>query len=337
MTGESLYYYEAPADSAQAQFDDGLLVEAPPGRGRPQRLYTHGREELFFRDNISRAPSLMLGQLVDCRVVRVRYRECEDFMSEVLQNPPAPAEEPDPNTIYKPPPSQAHVFTMGGKQIKVFPEMVTAANIRAMQNKVVRASRNDGAKFVITNDTPVSLEGEPPSRLEQLASALIPGHSRVVTSLVKNWYCCICFNRFDSWDEVNKHVGGMGSSIPECPGTPTGVQVSLCDGLSGQIALRDISDSRLKTPLERVIPGMTLQARIRKIKIKYRSFELVSKSSHLRGDWTEFRETKEYSPQAWGWDEDFDIGAWMIDRAKAEKQELASKKKYERRAIDHPS
>lgn len=104
------------------------------------------------------------------------------------------------------------------------------------------------------------------------------------------------------------------------------------NGCTGFIKLRDLSDSPVTNPLERVKLHQVIYARITNINIERFSVDLTCKSSDLRDDKERWRPVK---------DDYFDQSAETEDLAEAEKEKqlkLAAKERsYVKRVIAHPS
>eukprot|EP00039_Didymoeca_costata_P008067 m.107521 g.107521 ORF g.107521 m.107521 type:complete len:1792 (+) comp13933_c0_seq1:186-5561(+) len=134
----------------------------------------------------------------------------------------------------------------------------------------------------------------------------------------------------------------------------TMVHVSLANNLQGTIHYRELSDKHIESADERVQPGMSITARVQRIKLKYKSVQLSCKGSELRGKAIEFEsgcgayynggpcicgdkrcKGNRYSPAAWGWDPDYDIESYEQDLSALEEKTNKIKKQYNRRAVDH--
>ena len=315
MTGETVHYYKAPADSEHADRDDGYIAGMPPGTGPPPQLEAHGNNELFFHDHMEAAPSLILGQMLTCEVRRVRYRGLEHAIErkeqlEQMNDIPAPVGECCGryfNGYYSCPecdkPAQYDKRSIvrikhQGKMYSTFPERVTFENHQDIKEKMRKGPYTaDGIKFLVDGSSQITSLFEMPQRkINEYAERMIKANSnvRVVDNLGVEWLCPICYERYPVHPESGgdarytsesaAHACAMAENEPKCQGQPSGVQVSLLNRLSGQVALRDISDKQLNSPAERVEPGMTIMCRLKKIKLKFQSFELASKTSELKGD-----------------------------------------------------
>lgn len=384
-SGESLFYYRDQTGNADDR-DDGLVAGDPPHSSdfpRPE-LIAHGREESFFHDPVEMAPSLVLGQLVECQVSRVRYKGDDDVMEkrDSAEYGPAPTRrccgmtfsgyDSCPNHSCETPQATHNAsyivnFQLNGKEIAAFPTQVSPYNLHDMKKKVMRGSKHpDGAQVLLQQTghqvvaTSLAMTSE---ELRGLAGQVIPERSMIVESFVDDWICGICFTQYDTHAEARACAAGdpRKGIAPECPGTPSGVVCKLENGLAGSIWLRDISDTRLRSPLERVQIGQTILARVKAVKLGMKMLELSSKSSQLRAERADFVAESgcqkqsngskctecgdnrcggnQYSAKAWGWDRDYDVAADDADQA-AEKKKVEAKekkKKYARRAIDHPT
>ena len=387
FSGESIFYYKDESGMADER-DDGLVAGyAPRSDAFPQPpLIPHGNGESFFHEHVESAPSLVLGQLVECQVSRVRYKGNDDVMEkrDLSEYGPAPTghccgmqfsgyeqcpnrdcttsgSQPTFNASYIVP------FQLNGKEIAAFPTQVSPYNLNEMKRKVSLGSKHpQGAQVLLQQmgsqivATSLALTAE---ELRQQASHVIPERSMIVESFVEDWICTICYTQYDTHAQARACAAGdprLGVEVT-CPGTPSGVVCKLDNGLAGSIWLRDISDTRLRSPLERVQIGQTILARVKAVKLGMKMLELSSKSSQLRAEKANFvsqsgcrRSTNggkclecndnrcggnQYTAQAWGWDRDYDVAADDAAQA-AEKQKvdaIENKKTYARRAIDHPT
>ncbi|CAF1045570.1 unnamed protein product [Rotaria sp. Silwood1] len=141
--------------------------------------------------------------------------------------------------------------------------------------------------------------------------------------------CPLCHTeRFHNVKEAWNHF----DSENRCKGTPIGVRVRLDNGCTGFIKLRDLSDSPITNPLERVKLHQVIYARIIYINIKQFSVDLTSKSSDLRDDNERWRPMK---------DAYYDRALETEDLAEAEKEkqlkQAAKERSYIKRVIAHPS
>lgn len=140
------------------------------------------------------------------------------------------------------------------------------------------------------------------------------------------WECPFCGkNDFPELTEVWNHF----DAVDECPGKCVGVNVRLDNGVMGFIHLKDLSDSELLKPHERVQIGQKIYVRITKIDCGRFQANCISKSSALRDDEGIFKPEKDVY---------FDKEAAQKDRDELEKQ---TKQKhgstYIKRVIVHPS
>ncbi|CAF4632704.1 unnamed protein product, partial [Rotaria sp. Silwood2] len=167
--------------------------------------------------------------------------------------------------------------------------------------------------FARRKPTPQQLEAAQPEKDE-------------ITGMLK---CPLCHTeRFHNVKEAWNHF----DSIDRCKGAPIGVRVRLDNGCTGFIKLRDLSDSPVSNPLERVKLNQVIYARIININIKQFSVDLTSKSSDLRDDNERWRPTK---------DSFYDRTLETEDLAEAEKEkqlkQAAKERSYVKRVIAHPS
>lgn len=111
-----------------------------------------------------------------------------------------------------------------------------------------------------------------------------------------------------------------------------GVRVRLDNGCTGFIKLKNLSDSIVNNPLDRVKIGQVIYARIVEITIDRFSVELTSKSSELRDDEERWRPRKDYYYDQSLEKEDQE----EMDKEKRAKEE-AKARAYVKRVIAHPS
>lgn len=139
------------------------------------------------------------------------------------------------------------------------------------------------------------------------------------------WQCPFCLkNDFPELSEVWNHF-----DAGQCLGQATGVKLRLDNGLSGYIHIKNLSDSHVKNPEERVKIGQAIHVRVTKIDVERYSVDCTSKSSDLADKNNEWRPRKdEYYDQA---AEDQDL----------KREEDAKKQKdrtqYIKRVIVHPA
>lgn len=139
------------------------------------------------------------------------------------------------------------------------------------------------------------------------------------------WQCPFC-NRsdFPELSEVWSHFDA-GS----CPGSAVGVKIILDNGVNGFLHTKNISDKHIKSPEERVKPGMTIHCRITKIDIDRFQVDLTSKSSDLMDRDNNWRPPKDlYYDQE---QEDKD------KEKEEEKVKHKARQTYVKRVIAHPS
>ncbi|CAF1187488.1 unnamed protein product [Rotaria sordida] len=167
--------------------------------------------------------------------------------------------------------------------------------------------------FARKKPTPQQLEAAQPEKDE-------------ITGMLK---CPLCHTeRFHNVKEAWNHF----DSTNRCKGTPIGVRVRLDNGCTGFIKLRDLSDTPVTNPLDRVKLHQVIYARIININIKQFSVDLTSKSSELRDDKERWRPGK---------DSFYDQTLESEDLAEAEKEkqlkQAAKERSYVKRVIAHPS
>ncbi|CAF3525255.1 unnamed protein product [Rotaria socialis] len=140
--------------------------------------------------------------------------------------------------------------------------------------------------------------------------------------------CPLCHTeRFHHVKEAWNHFDSN-----RCKGTPVGVRVRLDNGCSGFIKLRDLSDSPVSNPLDRVKLHQVIYARIVNINIERFSVDLTSKSSDLRDDNERWRPPKDtYYDRTLETDD--------LNDAEKEKQlkQAAKERSFIKRVIAHPS
>ncbi|XP_063703465.1 transcription elongation factor SPT6-like [Culicoides brevitarsis] len=109
------------------------------------------------------------------------------------------------------------------------------------------------------------------------------------------WQCPFCLkNDFHELSEVWHHFDSG-----DCAGQATGVKVRLDNGLNGYIHIKNLSDSHVKNPEERVKMGQAIHVRIIKIDVERFSVDCTSKSSDLADRNNEWRPRKDqYYDQA---------------------------------------
>lgn len=139
------------------------------------------------------------------------------------------------------------------------------------------------------------------------------------------WQCPFCLkNDYPELAEVWNHFDAK-----TCPGQPFGVKLSLDNGLSGFIHLKNISDKHVTNPEDRVVIGNAIYCRVIKIDIDRYSVDCSSKTSDLSDRKNEWRPKK---------DNYYDQDAEDKDRRKEEdskKQKTTAQ--YTNRIIVHPA
>ena len=139
------------------------------------------------------------------------------------------------------------------------------------------------------------------------------------------WVCSFC-QRGD-FNDLSKVWSHFDSG--ECPGPAVGVRAQLDNGCQGFIPLKFISDHGVKNPEDRIKPGMTVYARLRRIEPERFSVELTTKTSDLRDIDDQWKPAK---------DQYYDFGAHSADHKRVgEKQRRTEHKQtYTKRVIAHP-
>jgi transcription elongation factor SPT6 len=67
-----------------------------------------------------------------------------------------------------------------------------------------------------------------------------------------------------------------------CPGKAIGIRIRLDNGVTGFIAMKNLSDSQIINPSERVKIGQIISCRIMKLNIERFTVDCLSKSSALQ-------------------------------------------------------
>ncbi|XP_019848744.1 PREDICTED: transcription elongation factor SPT6-like [Amphimedon queenslandica] len=139
------------------------------------------------------------------------------------------------------------------------------------------------------------------------------------------WQCPFCLaSDFADVSRVWSHVDSH-----ECPGQPVGVRTRLENGLNGFIAIKNISDSLVHNPEDRVKPGMTIHCRILSVNIEKFSVDLTCRSSDLIDKAGKFSITRDIY---------FDYEAAEADSKKDRAAtQQKPKDRYLKRVIVHPS
>ncbi|CAF1501278.1 unnamed protein product, partial [Didymodactylos carnosus] len=142
------------------------------------------------------------------------------------------------------------------------------------------------------------------------------------------WKCPFChIDRFQELKEVWDHFD-KGS----CEGTPIGVRTRLDNGCTGFISLKNLSDTPVRNPNERVRKLQVIYSRIMNINIERFSVELTCKTSDLKDAEETWRPKKD---QYYDKDEE-DKDLQRMDKEKQIKQAQASLS-FVKRVIAHPS
>ena len=139
------------------------------------------------------------------------------------------------------------------------------------------------------------------------------------------WQCPFCgLDTFVELGDVWNHFDAN-----TCPGKAVGVKVRLDNGISGFIPMKNLSDSNVLNPEERVRVRQNVHCRVTKIQTERLSIECICKSSALidrEGEWKPKKD--EY------YDEDIE----KRDSADENAKESAKRRQtYTRRVIVHPS
>uniref|UniRef100_A0A336LY91 Transcription elongation factor SPT6 n=1 Tax=Culicoides sonorensis TaxID=179676 RepID=A0A336LY91_CULSO len=139
------------------------------------------------------------------------------------------------------------------------------------------------------------------------------------------WQCPFCLkNDFHELSEVWHHFDSG-----DCAGQATGVKLRLDNGLSGYIHIKNLSDSHVKNPEERVKMGQAIHVRIIKIDVERFSVDCTSKSSDLADRNNEWRPRKDqyYDQPA----EDRDL------KREEDSKKQKDRQMYIKRVIAHPA
>lgn len=139
------------------------------------------------------------------------------------------------------------------------------------------------------------------------------------------WQCPFCMkNDFPELSEVWNHF-----DAGDCAGQATGVKLRLDNGLSGYIHIKNLSDSHVKNPEERVKMGQAIHVRIIKIDVERFSVDCTSKSSDLADRNHEWRPRK---------DQYYDQPQEERDAKKEEEsKKQKDRQQYIKRVIVHPA
>ncbi len=139
------------------------------------------------------------------------------------------------------------------------------------------------------------------------------------------WQCPFCGqDDFPELTEVWNHF-----DAGTCPGKAVGVKVRLDNGVNGFISMRNLSDSTVLNPEERVKIGMNIFCRIVKIKTDRISVELVCKTSAL------VDKENEYKPMK---DDYYDeVSETKDSEQEDEKKKQKQRQTYIKRVIVHPN
>lgn len=139
------------------------------------------------------------------------------------------------------------------------------------------------------------------------------------------WQCPFCLkNDFPELAEVWNHF-----DAGECAGQATGVKLRLDNGLSGYIHIKNLSDSHVKNPEERVHMNQAIHVRVIKINVERFTVDCTSKSSDLADRNHEWRPRK---------DAFYDTTAEEKDTKKEEDTKKQKERtQYMKRVIVHPA
>jgi transcription elongation factor SPT6 len=139
------------------------------------------------------------------------------------------------------------------------------------------------------------------------------------------WQCPFCGQ--DDFQELTEVWNHFDAGI--CPGKAVGVKIRLDNGVSGFIPMKNLSDSAVLNPEERVRQGQAIYCRITRVQPERFSVECTCKSSALADKDGEFKPTK---------DRHYDIDAEKRDTEReVEKQKKKNRHTYIKRVIVHPS
>lgn len=157
-----------------------------------------------------------------------------------------------------------------------------------------------------------------PDEMDQAAPVRNPDKDNV-------WQCPFCgLDDFPELTEVWNHF-----DAGTCPGKAAGVKIRLDNGVTGFIPMKNLSDSNVLNPQDRVHVKMNIHCRITKIQPDRFSVEAVCKSSALMdkdGEWS--RQKDDFYDQ----DRHDEENQTQTDKAK-QKQKTT----YIKRVIVHPS
>jgi len=139
------------------------------------------------------------------------------------------------------------------------------------------------------------------------------------------WQCPFCGqdNFLELTDVWNHFDAGT------CPGKAVGVKVRLDNGVTGYVNMKNLSDSTVLNPEERVRVGQSIYCRITGIKTDRFSVDCVCKSSALNDV------SGEYAPEK---DPDYDFNAEGKHKEdKEQKQKQKQRRSYIKRVVVHPN
>ncbi|KAI8507404.1 Transcription elongation factor SPT6 [Branchiostoma belcheri] len=138
------------------------------------------------------------------------------------------------------------------------------------------------------------------------------------------WRCPFC--QRDTFPELSEVWNHFDSS--ECPGQATGAVTRLDNGVSGFVPTKMISDKHVKSPEERVKPGMELYTRIIKIDIERFRVDLTCRSSDLADQNGDYRPARDLYYDHESEDKD--------RKADDEAKKKQARTTYVKRVIVHP-
>ena len=140
------------------------------------------------------------------------------------------------------------------------------------------------------------------------------------------WTCPFCGqDDFPELAEVWNHF-----DTGECPGKAVGVRIRLDNGVAGFIPLKNLSDSTVLNPEERVQRNQSIYCRITKINPEKFSIDAICKTSALEDKENELKPPR---------DSYYDYEAENEDKLNndSERKKAQAKQSYVKRVIVHPN
>lgn len=141
-----------------------------------------------------------------------------------------------------------------------------------------------------------------------------------------SWQCPFCGqDDFPELTEVWNHF-----DAGTCPGKAVGVKIRLDNSVQGFIPIKNLSDSAVINPEERVQIKQSIYCRIVKINPEKFSIDAICKSSALADEESEWKPRK---------DDYYDLGAERKDKSQheSERKKTLAKQGYIKRVIVHPN